>query len=94
MEKRRIEDIGAEELDQFISNYLLTKKPKKGGQHQPDTLTSIHRAILRWLFNVLVLRYGSWENLAFRYEVGVALLLLILKSDLIYMVLKRVLIMI
>ena len=47
LEERPIHTIDPEELDAFLSNYILNKKDSKGGEHQPDTLTSIHRAIVR-----------------------------------------------
>ena len=51
-EFRPIESLPAEILDSHIGQYLLTLKRKDGKDYQPDSLTSIHRAINRYLQSV------------------------------------------
>ena len=46
-EERAIESIAPDELDGFLSNYIVMKKKKDGSDYEPDTLTANHRGILR-----------------------------------------------
>lgn len=46
-EERKIEDIEPGKLNNYIGNYILSLKKQDGGDFEPDTLTSYHRAIDR-----------------------------------------------
>jgi hypothetical protein len=49
VEVRDISDIGATELDNYVGSFLLNVRKFDGTQYEPDTLTSYHRAIDRYL---------------------------------------------
>ena len=49
LENRPPEKLPEAVLDNYVGQYLLTLKRKDGRSYQPDTLTSIHRAINRYL---------------------------------------------
>ena len=48
-ENRPLTDIPPQTLDRYVSTYLMQVKKMNGDDYEPDTLTSIHRAINRKL---------------------------------------------
>ena len=48
-ETREINTIQADELDNYIGSFLLSIRKANGEQYEPDTLTSYHRGIDRYL---------------------------------------------
>ena len=48
-ETRPVQTLEPEILDNYIGQYLLSVKRKDGTDYEPDTLTSIHRSIDRYL---------------------------------------------
>ena len=64
-EERPINTIAGEELDGFICNYIMMKKKKNGEDFEPDSLTSMHRGILRYVYILLylILKHVQLKNI-------------------------------
>ena len=51
-EKRTLENIPTHELNNLLSNFFFTVKKRNGEEYEPNTLTSLHRSIDRYLREV------------------------------------------